>query len=279
MYKDLIVPMTGTPGDMDALGVAINIAASHQAHLTVLEMVSLSESMLGSWGVVADVAIGDTYRKLRSEAEINVAKIKTRLDKESITSEVKVVETLSEPSRIAGHMAHFADLAIVSGSIGDTIEGELARAYFGSLLLESGRPVLVIPPGYKGLTTPRRVVMAWKPTREASRALHDALPLLVEAEEVDLVLVDTFRGERDPDIAPGADIATHLSRHGVNTNLVILKSGSNSVSSVLLDHAQRVQADLLVTGGYGHSRFREWALGGVTRELLIAAQIPVFYSH
>lgn len=96
---------------------------------------------------------------------------------------------------------------------------------------------------------------------------------------VDLLLVDTSDDEHDSNVQPGADIARHLARHGVKTNVVVLKSGNKAVSSILLDHARKARANLLVVGGYGHSRFREWAMGGVTRELLIGATIPVLYSH
>ncbi len=279
MYKDLVVPITGTPGDMDALNIATDLAVSHGAHLTVLVMVNLPTPMLGPWGMVPDVAMGDVYDNLRSQAKANVAKLESRLEKESISFEVRLVETLAEPARMAAHRAHHADLAIVAGSIGDTIEAETTHAYFGSLLLESGRPVLVVPPRCKVPMPPKRVVMAWRPTSEAARALHDALPLLTGAEMVDLLLVDTSDEQRDPGAQPGADIAGHLARHGVETNLVVLKSGNKAVSSVVLDHATKMRANLIVVGGYGHSRFREWAMGGVTRELLIAAPIPVFYSH
>lgn len=279
MYKDLVVPITGTPGDMDALNIAIDLAASHGAHLTVLEMLNLPTPMLGPWGMVPDVAMSDVYDKLRSQAKTNVARLESRLEKESISSEVRLVETLAEPARMAAHRAHHADLAVVAGSIGDTIEAETTHAYFGSLLLESGRPVLVVPPRCKVPMPPKRVVMAWRPTSEAARALHDALPLLTGAEAVDLLLVDTTDEQRDSDAQPGADVAKHLARHGVETSVVALKSGNRAVSSVILEHARKVRANLIVVGGYGHSRFREWAMGGVTRELLIGASIPVFYSH
>ena len=279
MYKDLVVPITGTPGDMDALNIAIDLAACHDAHLTVLEMVHLPTPMLGPWGMVPDVAMSDVYGRLRAQAESNVAKLEARLEKESISFEVGMLETLAEPARMAAHRAHHADLAVVAGSIGNTIEAETTHAYFGSLLLESGRPVMMVPPRCNTPMPPKRVVMAWRATSEAARAVHDALPLLTGAEMVDLLLVDTSDDEHDSNVQPGADIARHLARHGVKTNVVVLKSGNKAVSSILLDHARKARANLLVVGGYGHSRFREWAMGGVTRELLIGATIPVLYSH
>ena len=279
MYKDLVVPITGTPGDIAALGIAIDLAAQHGAHLTVLQMVSLPAPVLSPWGMTPDVALVELYKQLREDVLASVAALRSQLEKEPISSQVDMIETVGEPARSAAHRAHYADLTVVAGSIGNTVEAEITHAYFGSLLLESGRPVLVVPPRCKTTMPPKHVVLAWRPTREAARALHDALPLLKGAEVVDLLIVESAADEQRPDVHPASAIAGHLERHGVKTNVVMLPSGENSVSSIVLDHADRVRADLLVVGGYGHSRFQEWAMGGVTRELLIGARIPVFYSH
>ncbi len=278
MYKDLVLPITGTPGDMDALNIAIDLAASHGAHLTVLVMVNLPTPVISPWGLAPDVAIVDLYKALRSQGQASVARIRSRLEKVPISSLVDMVETISEPAG-AAHRAHHADLSIIAGSIGDTLEAETTHAYFGSLLLESGRPVLVVPPRCKATMPPRRVVVAWRPTREAARALHDALPLLMGAEAVELLMVDAATDQRGTDAQPGADVAGNLARHGVKVDVTVLESKDMSISAVVLDHAGKLHADLIVVGGYGHSRFREWAMGGVTRELLIGATIPVFYSH
>lgn len=280
MFKDIVVPIAGVSGDTAALTAAIGLATSFDAYLAVLEMINLPVPAAGPWGVMPDLAITDIYGKLRAMGEDNVAKLKLRLEKETILSEVRLVESLFvECSRIAACCARYADLTVVAGSTGDVAGEALTREYFSSLLLESGRPVLVVPPHCHATMPPRRVVVAWWPTREATRALHDAMPLLMKAEIVDIVVVNPVGGETGHGEQPGADIATHLARHGVKVNVVVRDAGGEAVSSTLLDHAYQTHADMLVTGGYGHSRLREWALGGVTRELLNSAPIPVFYSH
>jgi nucleotide-binding universal stress UspA family protein len=280
MFKDLMVPMTGTSGDADALNIAIDLAADHGAHLTVMELVNLPMPVTAPWGLMPDMGSGDLYSQLRSQGEVNAARLRARLEKETLSSEVRLVESLFvEPPRTVAHCAHYVDLTVLAGALGDTGEAVVTRNYLGSLLMESGRPVLVVPPRCKTTMPPRRIVAAWRPTSEASRALHDALPLLVAAEAVDLVLVDPASGERGSGEEPGADIATHLARHGVKVNVVTRDSRGRPVSAILLEQAQQMGAHLLVAGGYGHSRLREWALGGVTRELLISAAIPVFFSH
>ncbi len=280
MFKDIVIPITGTSGDSYALNMALDLASAHGAHLTVMEMVNLPLPTTGPWGLMPDLSMSDLYRQLREEGQANVAELKKRLEKETASTEVRLVEAFfSEPAQLAAHYAHYADLTVISGSMGDSTEGDISHTYFGSLLIDSGRPVLVIPPRCKVPVPPKRIVAAWRPTRECARAFHDALPLMVAAKSVDVLVVDPVCGERGHGEQPGADIAAHLARHGVNVNVQVRQSHDNRVASVLLDHARDAHANMLVVGGYGHSRIREWALGGVTRELLFEAAIPVFYSH
>ncbi len=279
MFKDLVVPITGTSGDADALDVAIDLATRLDAHLSVLEMVHLPVPLNGPWGLLPDVAMADIHATLRRRAENNAAQLRLRLDRETIAAEVRTVECMSGPAHVAASLARSADLAIVAGSTDEPAGTAAQHAYFGSLLFESGRPVLVVPPNCNVAMPPHRIAVAWSPSREAARALHDAMPLLLMAEAVDIVVVDMVRGERGDGERPAADIAVHLARHGVTANVVVLAADDEPIGSVLLDHACRMRADLLVAGGYGHSRVREWAFGGITRELLNFAPIPVFYSH
>jgi nucleotide-binding universal stress UspA family protein len=279
MFKDLVVPVTVTPGDADAINVAIDLAAHFGARLAILEMVNLPMPTASPWGL-QDVAIGDVYSRLRAQGEVNVAKRKAQLANANVQVDVRLVESLyAESARMAAHCAHYADLAVVAGGVNVTAEGEAAHAYVSALLLESGRPVLVVPPRTRAPQPPRRILLAWRPTAEAARAVHDALPLLTQAERVDVLMVDPPGSERDDGQQPGADIATHLARHGVPANVVVRESQGRAVSSILLEHAREMPAQLIVAGGYGHSRLREWVMGGVTRELLVSSPVPLLFSH
>ncbi len=280
MFKDIVVPQTGTPADADALAMAVDLAYRLEAHLAVMEMVNLPMLSAGPWGLMPEVGLVDLYKTLREQGERNVVQLRARLEKESISSEVRLVESLyEEPFHMAAHCAHYADLSVVAGASGEASEGNATRSYLGSLLIESGRPVMVVPQGCKVPMLPRRIVVAWKPTREAARAVHDAMPFLCRAESVDVVVVNPIGGDRGHGEQPGADIATHLARHGVKVNVVVLKTDRDDISSALLGHADDMDAQLLVAGGYGHSRFREWALGGVTRELVMDSTLPLLFSH
>jgi nucleotide-binding universal stress UspA family protein len=128
-------------------------------------------------------------------------------------------------------------------------------------------------------TEARRVVLAWKPTAEAARAAHDALSLLAVGAEVDVLMIDPQVAEGRHGEQPGADIAQHLARHRLKINVVALPRGRRSEGACILQHVQDIGADLLVMGGYGHSRWRELVLGGATKAVLEGAHGPVLFSH
>jgi nucleotide-binding universal stress UspA family protein len=137
----------------------------------------------------------------------------------------------------------------------------------------------VVP--YIGAATPpgKRVIVAWNGGREAARAVNDALPLLVAADQVDVVCVNPGRGEEDDADLPGADLCLHLARHGVKAEAQELVASDIEAGDLLLSRAADSGADLIVMGAYGHARWREVVLGGVTRQLLNQMTVPVFMSH
>ena len=279
MFKDIIVPRTGSSSDDEALVAAVRLARAVQSHLTVLELISLPYPMVSAWGPSADFAIGDLYLQLQAQGEANVATLNARLRGEHISHEVRLVQAFyGAPAQVAAQQAVHADISVISGVAGDTAEGDLGRSYFGSLLTASGRPVLVIPEDSSAALPPATVLVAWTPTRESSRALHDALPMLQAARSVHLIVV-VEDGNGEVEERGMTEIAAHLDRHGVKVQAKNQKKEGARTAALLLEHAARVGADILVVGGFGHSRFREWAFGGVTRELLFEATLPVLYSH
>lgn len=280
MIKDLVVPITNTAGDVNALAMALALAARENAHLTVLEMLNLPMPAPSPWGLLPDLAMSDIYNTLREKAESNAALWRERLSRESISSEVRVIESLfGEPPRTAALHGRYSDLAVMTAATDDARDEPVIQGFFTALLLEAGRPVLVVPPRFRVQRPAKHVVVAWRPTREATRALHDAMPLLHAAESVDVLEVDPVGGENGDGPPPGADIAMHLARHGLKVRVVVHERRGESIAMALLRHAEQCEAELLVAGGYGHSRFREWVLGGVTRELLKSTSVPILFSH
>jgi nucleotide-binding universal stress UspA family protein len=248
--------------------------------VTVLQLVYLPTTFSSNWALARDVASGEIYRKLREEGEGSVARLKSRLEKESVRTEVRLVEIpFPDASQTVAEHAYRTDLTVVSGALGDKPDSGVVHVFLASLFLASGGPVVVVPPRH-GVSAPiRRIMVAWWPSREATRAVHDAMPLLQKAEVVELVTVRATGSTGDPVEQSVDSIVEHLAQHGVAANLVVRDAGRHATSAILLEHARDSNAELLVAGGYGHSRLRESVLGGVTRELLISATIPVLYSH
>lgn len=279
MYKDLLVPITATPADDSAMAVALQLAGQMQAHVTFLEVVNLPLPAT-PWGMSPEIGMADVYQRLRSTGDSNAAELRARLAGERISTDVQVVEAMFvEPPAMAVRWAQTHALSVVGNVLGDNADADRTRAMISSLLLESGRPVLSVPQGCAMPTPPRHAVVAWKPTTQAARALHDALPLLQLAETVELLMIDPVEEDSASEQEPGAAVLAHLRRHAVQAQPVVVHGKGGSDSRLLLDHLQQSGAGLLVAGGYGHSRLREWALGGMTRELLFSAKIPVLFSH
>ncbi|MBB1471926.1 universal stress protein [Luteimonas sp. MC1782] len=278
MPRSLYVPVTATPGDEAAITAALALARRFDAQLTILEIVNLPMPTANPWGLMPDIAIGDVHDRLRAQGQANAASRRAALAGHGVQVEVRVVEALfSDPPRVSVDMAHNADLAVVAGPANDGAEGSVAHDFVASLLLGSGRPVLVVPPGAAAPEAGGAVLLAWRPGAEAARALHDALPLLRDASRVDVVVVDPSPGAEGEQAL--VDVAAHLARHAVRADMVVQAARGRAVSAIVLEHAREMPAQLIVAGGYGHSRLREWVMGGVTRELLLGSPVPLLLSH
>ena len=172
--------------------------------------------------------------------------------------------------------ARYGDLAVVVRQ--DVAGPQGPTGLVESLVLSSGRPTIVLPP--QGAATPtHRVLVGWNARREATRAVADALPLLVRAAAVEVVVVDGKGGIEGHGQEPGADVARYLARHDVRVEVRRLSSGGEDVGHVLLARAAAFEADLVVMGAYGHSQLSEWVFGGVTRTVLRDANLPVLMSR
>jgi nucleotide-binding universal stress UspA family protein len=178
------------------------------------------------------------------------------------------------PEILALH-GRYADLLVLGQDDPESDNAGLLE----TVLFDSGRPVLAIPFAGNFNSIGKRVLVGWNASREASRALHDALPLIAKADTTTVFLANPKRGLGAHGEEPGADIARHLARHGLMVEVAKAVADDVSDSALLLNHASDMGADLLVMGAYGHSRLREFILGGVTRSLLREMTIPVLLSH
>jgi nucleotide-binding universal stress UspA family protein len=182
----------------------------------------------------------------------------------------------ADPTRALSEFARMADL-IVTGPRDGALGWDGYRAVdIGSLILSAGRPILVATRGQAPLKG-ERVLVAWKDSREARRAVVDALPLLKNAREV---LVATVEEDDRPHARESlADVVGFLGRHGVTARTECLMPGDEEFGDTLSTAAFEIGADLIVSGGYGHSRMREWAFGGVTRRLIEASSTNRLFSN
>ena len=195
---------------------------------------------------------------------------------------IEWAETVGEPSALFARQALGADLLLAQHDPGSAATGRDVRAgvsadFAESVLLASGKPVLLLPTIFKPAPIGRVVLVAWKARRESARALSAALPFLQSAERVILALwADPGDGE---DAATGPDIELALRRHGVNVIVQREVAPTREVGELLLSKAADLGADLLVMGCYGHGRAREWVLGGASRTVLQSMTVPVLMAH
>jgi nucleotide-binding universal stress UspA family protein len=205
------------------------------------------------------------------------------LEREGIEGEWRTEEGAT--AAILSTHARCADLTIL-GQPNDeeAFRGSSADAVLVSVLMTSGRPVLAVPYAGQFDTVGDRVLIAWNASREASRAVNDALPLLRTATHVTVLAIDPKSGAPDAGAdargeAQGAAICRHLARHGVKAEAAHTIASGISEGEALLSYASDLGVDLIVAGGYGHSRAREMVFGGVTRTLIQEMTVPMFLSH
>jgi nucleotide-binding universal stress UspA family protein len=207
------------------------------------------------------------------EAE-RVAQFEAIVRRHGIRSEWRSLPYLS--SEVGVH-AYYADLVVIARPepVGQTAAPPgLAE----SLVLSSGRPIIVFPPRDK-VSRVRRILVGWNATREAIRAVADAVPLFARAEAAEVLIVDYQRQRARHGQEPGAEIARRLAGLGAHVEVRRLASGGKDVGRLLLSQAAAFGADLLVMGAYGHTQLREWMFGGVTRTVLYEAGLPVLMSR
>ena len=276
-YKDILVVADDTPEGGKRAQYAIRLAARHDAH--VMGMM-LRDDLSFAGYAAADVfsANLNARREAENAAHARVREaFERRAKAEGVRHEWHSAE--GDPVRTVSLFSRHADVVVIGQSGRDGAAFGTSRDLAEHVVLASGRPVIVVPRFGEFPKAGERVMVAWDASREAARAVADALPVLQRAGEVVLFSVGPEeRGDRHGPI-PGADLARHLARHGVNVKVEKLNAPDVPISDLILNRISDEGIDLLVMGAYGHSRVRELWLGGVTRDLMLRMTVPVLLSH
>lgn len=277
-YKTILVHLDQKERAANRIRIAANLAKAEDAYLIGAAMIGISTLTFREARInEKDPALASHLKFLTERAEGFV---------EDFIQEIEGMGVLSYEGRVvdgeAGYgismQARYSDLVVI-GQTNLNDEAPIVQPDFPEfVVIHTGRPVLLIPHSYEKETVGSRVLVAWNASKEARRAVTDAIPLLRRAEVVDVVM---FNVETEPDMRDESsvtDLAVYLARHGVNVH-ILKRQQARNIGQSLLEIAAERGTDLLVLGGYGHTRFRQFLLGGVTRTILSESPLPVLMSH
>jgi nucleotide-binding universal stress UspA family protein len=258
--------------------MAIELAASENAHLTILAFApNAIFPIYGEPGIAPPMPVS-WFEDMAARKRQRLEELAQAAAREGVACETRLMQGMAgDQSALLVEQAIYGDMMIVSQPRDDAIwssGGEI----ISQVLMHARRPVLSIPCGKQSSKSwsADNILAAWDGGAEAARALQDALPLLKKARRVALFIAGDalIRGDE-----PGAGMARHLARHDVNVEVVRREAGTGAIGEMVLRQAGEEGADLIVMGGFRHSRLRELVIGGVTRKVLEKAEIPVMLSH
>ena len=277
-YKSILVHVDAFDACASRMELAIAVAVAHGAHLIGLHIrpspAALAETMAGEIG---DLWLNEFAKQTDQAAGKARSSFEAAVKAAGVSAEWR--DTTGPTIDTMALHARYADLCVVSQS-GDNNQGlETEGRLDHTLVLAAGTPVLVVPNVGRFPACGGRVLVAWDASREARRAVSDALPILERAKRVTVLTILPAGGKSGHGDIPTADICLHLARHGVNTEGSQIQADDIDVGNMLLSRACDIEADLLVMGAYGHSRLREVILGGVTRFMLNHLTLPILLSH
>lgn len=270
-YRSILLNLDIDRHNNSLVRLAVDLAKRFDARLIGLAAADVPPPMASADGMVFD---GELIECEREDIEARFAELRAKVENfAGTTVELEWREALALPTRSVTEAARAADLIVTSSPDTSSSINAYRSTDIGSLVLNAGRPVLVAA-GEATQLVGEKAVVAWKDTREARRAVADALPLLLRAQEVVVVTVEQMEG-MVPSVGVD-DVAAFLMRHGVKARSEV--TAGEDESKALSAFARSIHADLIVSGAYGHSRLREWIFGGVTRSLLEDKELNRFMS-
>ncbi|MFA6264738.1 MAG: universal stress protein [Pseudolabrys sp.] len=275
MIKDIIVNLG--LGAADPAGeFAVSLGEAFEAHVAGIA-VAYEPIIPGAvMGGIPPEFIESQRTEADKKAKAAVARFEASAKRSGLSAETRILS-----SSVSGAADQFAKVArrfdlVVVGQP-DPSEGIQDDVVDEAALFGSGRPVIYVPFIQKAGLKLDRVMVCWDGGRAATRAIADSLPILSKAKSVEIVIIATKAAKADE--VAGADLGQHLARHGLKVDVKRITSPDIDVPSTILSYAADSSADLIVMGGYGHSRLREFVLGGATRGILESMTVPVLMSH
>ncbi|MBL8902417.1 MAG: universal stress protein [Rhizobiales bacterium] len=282
-FKTIMVLLNDSSRTEQLLDAASALARQFDAHLVGLYILPTAK-IYADVGLVATPMVFEGYRDLFKSKLAEVRKkFEARAKQDGLKAEWRTVNSIF-PEIAESAIAHSrsAEL-VVTSQIDYGPDGSIEQDFVVRLVMESGRPVLIIP--RKGSFAPRgegiaeKAIVGINGTKESTRAMFDALPLLRLVKETRLVWVDPYKESEAAGSVPGAEEAAVLARHGIKAVAEPMMTDGYNAGEALLMRASDLGADLLVMGAYAHSRMREFVFGGATRHVLEHMTIPVLMSH
>jgi nucleotide-binding universal stress UspA family protein len=275
MIKDVMVWLDGSIADEVRLAAAEDIARIFQGHIIGLFLNPLPSPVPAEGdpaGVVREAELMELAREAGDRME---AMLGRRLARLNHPVEIRRFDVFAHDiANIASREARSADTFVAIRPNGSLDPDRLVEG----VLFGSGRHLILVPEEKRDSADFDRILVAWSGSREATRALAEAMPYLHKAKKV-IVVVVTDEPAIEHQAVQGTEAINHLKHHGIDAALHRAKSRDGDVGAELIAEAERQHADLIVMGGYGHSRLREWLLGGVTYDLMHEAPVPLLVAH
>ena len=274
-YKTILVHMDNSARASACLDIAVRLARRHNAHLVGLHALTRVELPSYALAVAGDTILEFQKRMGNESAGRAEAVFRKTIEREALPSAEGRFSFDDATEAVSLH-ARYADLIVLSQP-DPSGEGSVTSEFAPLVTLRAGRPVLMVP--YIGSfdTLGRHPLVAWNTTRESTRAVTDAIPLLQLADTVSVIVFNPRA--QDHGQIPGADIGLFLARHGVRVEVSHYNAEDIDAGNQLLSRAADLGSDLIVMGSYGHSRLQEMVMGGVTRTILESMTVPVLMSH
>jgi nucleotide-binding universal stress UspA family protein len=277
MIKDIMLHLDGSPEDETRLKYGQAIASAGRAHLigiftNLLPELTVATPMDGGAAVMQ--VLVELEERARRDGDATAQRLTERLASLQAPSELRRIDAIyGALSARATEQARCADLFIATRPYGET-DTPVWSDLVEEVLFGSGRALLLVPPGRRWQGPIRTVLIAWNGSREAARALREGLIFVEQAERTFVLLVDS-----EPGAKPWLNVESHLTRHGVTPEIVIGKGEGRRVADIILEEANIRSADLIVMGGYGHTRLRERIFGGATADILAESDRPILIAH